>query len=313
MFKELDFILRKNGYLDFDSYLFETYNKIDVKNILSEKDDDIDGFWIEINGKEYMFKTCTKKEAIKEILASEMLEYVGIEHASYDLACINGDYGVITRNLKKDYCNYISGDELVQTYYEFIDPDVIKDKDDFDKRFNNLSDIWDMLEIKYYSHPNKKNIVKEVMYKLTEKFMFDILTCQWDGASYNWVIEESENFATLFPIHDNEKMLDGLNVSYEFNENLKVEEDYEIHKRTKYKYLDEIRKFLQYSDERFRYEFKNLVDTLTPNNIRYIFRGIENNIGEKIDFKIKNEIISMYEYIHGELSKILEEELSRKR
>lgn len=311
MFNELDFIFRKNGYLDFDSYLFETYNNVDVKNILLEKNDD--ALWIEINGKEYMFKNCTKKEAIKEILAAEMLEYVGIEHASYDLACINGEYGVITRNLKKDYCNYISGDDLIATYYEFIDPDVIKDKDDYDNRFNNLEDIWDMLEIKYYSHPNKKNMVKEIMHGLTEKFMFDILTCQWDGAPYNWIIEESADYAKLFPIHDNEKMLDGLNTGYDFISNLKVEEDYDKHKRTKYKYFDEAKKFLQYSDSRFVDEFKNLLETLTPNNIRYLLIGIENKIGGKIDFKIKNEIISMYEYLYNKLIGILQEELSIKR
>lgn len=313
MFNELDFILRKNGYLDFDSYLYDTYNEVSVKNILLEKEKDSSIFWIEVNGNQYMFKPCTKKEAVKELLAAEMLEYVGYEHASYDLACINGEYGVITRNLKKDYCNYISGDELIGTYYEHIDPNVDKSKNDYEDRFNNLSDIWDMLEIRYYSHPNKNNIVKNIMSGLVEQFMFDILICQWDGAAYNWVIEESDNYAKLFPIHDNEKMLDGLNQAYEFNSNLKVEEDSDSHTRTKNNYYKEIRKFLSYSDDRFVNEFKNLLNSLSPNNIRYMIIGIENKIGEKIDYKIKNEIISMYEYLHAKLSEILEEELSIKR
>ena len=325
MFSELSFILRKNGYLDFDSYLMEEYNDVSIKNILLNKSEKESTYWFKIKGNKYMFKPCPKKEAIKELLASEMLEYVGYEHASYDLACINGEYGVITRNLKKDYCHYISGDELIQTYYEFIDANVDKSKDGYEDRFNNLSDIWDMLEIKYYSHPNKNNIIKEIMNGLVEKFMFDILICQWDGASYNWIIEETNNYAKLFPIHDNEKMLNGLNVSIEFNKdkdmkntsdiigNLKVEEDLGTKKRSSYEYLTEIKKLLNYSDQRFVEEFINLLDSLTPNNIRYMIIGIESKIGEKIDYKIKNEIISMYEYIHTKLRDILKEELSIKR
>ena len=108
-------------------------------------------------------------------------------------------------------------------------------------------------------------------------------------------------------------MLDGLNQAYEFNSNLKVEEDSDSHTRTKNNYYKEIRKFLSYSDDRFVNEFKNLLNSLSPNNIRYMIIGIENKIGEKIDYKIKNEIISMYEYLHAKLSEILEEELSIKR
>ena len=108
-------------------------------------------------------------------------------------------------------------------------------------------------------------------------------------------------------------MLDGLNQPYEFNSNLKVEENYDTHKRTKNNYNEEIKKFLNYSDERVVNEFRNLLKSLTPNNIRYMLIGIENKIGDKIDFKLKNEIISMYEYLHNKLSDILEEELSIKR
>ena len=313
MFNELDFIVRKNGYLDFDSYLFETYSEVSVKNILLEKEKDGSIFWIEVLGNKYMFKPCTKKEAVKELLAAEMLEYVGYDHAEYDLACINGEYGVITRNLKKDYCSYISGDELIQTYYEYIDADADKQVMQFENRFNNLEDIWNMLEIKYDKHPNKRNMIKNIMNGLCEKFMFDLLTCQWDGAAYNWMIEEQDNYAKLFPIHDNEKMLDGINQAYEFNENIKVEEEIDSHKRTKYNYFKEIKKFLNYSDERFVSEFKNLMNALTPENVRYLFVGIENKIDEKIEFKIKNEILSLYEYMHNALSEILEEELSIKR
>jgi hypothetical protein len=257
---------------------------------------------------------CSKEEAIKEILASKMLEYVGYDHACYDLAYINGMYGVLTRDFKKDYCNYISGDELIYQYCDTIDKDVNKENLDYE-RFNNLSDIWDMLEAKYLYHPNKDAIIKEIMYKLAEKFMFDILIDQWDGASYNWMIEETDTYATLAPLYDHQKMLGNDNELNELGDknkrNIKVEEFSK--EREKYDKKEEIRKYLNYSSDYFKEEFENLMRSLTPNNIKWLLITIESELGYKIDSKIKNSIVSGYDYNYNQLQNILNEELNIKK
>lgn len=314
MFRELDFIDRKNGYIDLDSYLLEKYGTVNIKQIAKTQDIIEDGnfYWLTINNQKYMFKSCTEEEGIKEILASEMLNYVGYDHAEYDLASINGEFGVITRNLKKDYYRYYSGEQLISDYHEYIDDSIDTKNDYYESRFNNLSDIWDMLELKYNSYPNKNSIIKKIMDKLVEKFMFDILICQWDGASYNWIIEESENNATLFPLHDHQKMLDGLNLERTINSNIKVEE-FDVDQRKSYDNIQELKKFLNYSSEYYLDEFKRLLISLTPNNIKFLLIGIENNLSYKISTKIKNIILYRYGYVHESLVKVLEEEQSIKR
>ena len=309
MFQELDFIERKNGHLDLDDYLYEKYGTVNIKSISKTKEilEDEKFYWITINENKYMFKPCTLEEGIKEILASEMLEYVGYEHAEYDLASINGSFGVITRNLKKENCKYILGDDIIleydSKYGKRLNGEYVVEYD----KYNNLSDVWNILEIRYKDHPNKANIVKNIMYKLTEKFMFDILINQWDGASYNWMIEEADTYVTLFPIHDNQKMLDAFNN----NKNIKVEEFNA--ERTNYNNIDELKKFLSYSSEYFRDEFKRLIDTLYPENVKRMFVDIENKLNYKINSMIKDSVIARYKYNYNKLLEALDEELTSKR
>lgn len=310
MFQELCFIERDDdGYIKLDSYLYEKYNRISIKN--NPSIEIIDNLYIiEINNQKYYFKTCKKEDAIKEILADKMLEYIGFDHANYDLACINGEYGVISRNFKKDEYRYLSGDELIAQYYYAIDKDADSDNLCYDK-YNNMTDIWDMLEVKYEYHPNKENIVKNIMYGLNEKFIFDIITCQRDGASYNWMIEENDMYARLAPIYDNETMLDGLSYDENKNTNIKVEEFND--ERTEYRNLDELRKYLNYSSDYFVEQFKTAFNSLSPKNIKWLLITIEFNLNIKIDHKIKESILSRYNYNYQMINNVLNEELAKKR
>ena len=97
MIKGLNFIERNlDGYIDLDSYLLEKYGSVTIKNNSDIKRDS-NIIMITINNDIYYFKPCSNEEIFKEMLADKMLEYLGIEHACYDLACINGEYGVISQ------------------------------------------------------------------------------------------------------------------------------------------------------------------------------------------------------------------------
>lgn len=308
MIKGLNFIERNlDGYIDLDSYLLEKYGSVAIKNNSDIKRDS-NIIMITINNASYYFKPCSNEETFKEMLADKMLEYLGIEHACYDLACINGEYGVISQNFKDSNYNYISGDDLIYEYYN--DNNLEKKEFNFDK-FNNLIDIWNLLEIRYNCYPNKEKIVKSIMYNLNEKFMFDIITCQWDGASYNWMIAENRTYAKLAPVYDNQKMLDGLD--YDKNKNLNIKVDEFNRARTEYDNLVELKKYLNYSSEEFVQLFKNMFKSLTPANIKWMLITIESELRIKIPHKIKESILARYTYNYNQIEKILEEELSKKR
>lgn len=308
MLKKLDFIERNNeGFIKLDDYLYEKYNDISIKR---NKDIKEEGhcYIITIENTKYYFKSCIAEESYKELLADKMLEYLGIDHACYDLACINGEYGVISQDFKDPNYNYMSGDDLIYEYYN--ENKLGKKEFDFDK-YNNLTDIWNLLEIRYNLYPNKEKIVKSILYNLNEKFMFDIITCQWDGASYNWMIAENNTYAKLAPIYDNQKMLDGLDYDKSKNSNIKVDEFNPS--RTEYDNLVELKKYLNYSSEEFRQVFINMFKSLTPTNIKWMLITIESELRIKIPHKIKESILARYTYNYNQIEKVLEEELSKKR
>lgn len=311
MFREFDKIeiQRKNGYLDFDSYLKQAYGRKSIQPILDKKRTSKEGnCWINILNQTYMFKPCDKEEVLKELLAAEMLEYIGIEHAQYDMAYMHGTYGVITKDLKKENCCYVTGTKLIEDYCSYIDPKVDKDNINY-SRFNNLEDIWTMLELKYFAYPNKRYMIKNVVEKICEKFIFDILCCQWDGADYNWIIEESQNSVTLFPLYDHSKMLDGLDLKIAKNENIMVEQ---MDRKT-YDNVEELKKFFGYSNEHFQDLFLNMFEALDPDNIRRFMIAIEREIQYKFEDKLKLSILSRYSYNYQRIKKMLEEEFSIKR
>lgn len=309
MIKDLDFIRKTlEGYLDLDSYLVEKYGSVSIKN--NPDIEENEGLKIiTINGNKYYFKPCSKEESVKEILCSSMLDYVGIDHAVYNLCALNGEYGIISKNFKDINYDYITGDELIYEYYN-NNANTSQEKFDFDKH-NNLIDIWNLLEIRYNYYPNKEAIVRNIMRGINEKFIFDIITCQWDGASYNWMIAENSTYAKFAPIYDNQKMLDGLDYDSLKNKNIKVE-NFDS-SRENYDNLEELRKYLNYSSEEFRNIFLNMFKSLNPNNVKWIIISIENELGIKFEHKIKESIISRYNYNYQNIQRVLEEELIKKR
>lgn len=308
MFSDFRDIERQNGYLDLDQYFLDTYNEMNLKILIRRgivKENNYKLYEFKTEKANYYFKLSTHEEAIKELLANKMLDFVGYEHVDYDMAKFNGMYGVITKDFKKENCEYYSGDNLIEENYRYIDP---KAKKINYLKYNNLEAIWDLLEVKYGQNPNKKNIIKNVMQKISEKFLFDIIINQSDGDSHNWMIEENESFTTLAPIYDNQKMLKSEEINDEYNTNIKVNETDEEYNNKK-----QLELFLSYSSSYFRHEFERLMNYLTPGSVKYMFNDIEALIDFKIDNKIKNRILSLYACNYNELLNILANENTIKR
>lgn len=306
---------RKNGFLDLDNYFLENYKLNIIKNLVENKIvEEIDEkyFWFTMDDDKYMFKECyMKEECYIELISMKMLQRIGYDCAFYDLAKFNGMEGVITKDFKKQGHTYISGSTLIDEYYTEEISDNIYDRIYALKKkmreHNNLEDIWNILEKRYSSYPNKREIIENIMNEMIKRFLFYILTKQWDNAAHNWIVDETDTTATLAPIFDNQKMLGLASVKKDKPVSLKVDEFNKNDNVTELKKL-----FKQSGDEVFE-EFKRIYEILTPEALNEIITEIENETGYSIDSNITSEIISDYTSNYNDLGVIFEEELSSKR
>jgi len=306
---------RNKGFIDLDNYFLKKYGLSRIKDLVNEnhvKEIDEKYFWFTIEQDKYMFKECyMKEECYIELISMKMLQKIGYDCAFYDLAKLNGMDGVITKDFKIEGHTYISGSTLIDEYYPEEISDNMYDRISGLKRkirdHNNLEDIWNILEKRYDSYPNKRKIIENIMNDMVKRFLFYIITKQWDNAAYNWIIDETNDNAKLTPIFDNQKMLGLASIKKDKPVSLKVDEYNNDGNVTELKKL-----FIQSNAEVYN-EFKRIYEILTPETLKEIIIEIENETDYIIDSNIKIEIIGEYTSNYNDLSVIFEEELSAKR
>ncbi len=94
---------RIDGFVDLETLLQKNIEELTKQGIVQEVSISSKKlkFIIKFNNSQYYFKECSYQEAITELLVNEMLDKIGMPNIKYDLAYINGHYGVISNDFKK--------------------------------------------------------------------------------------------------------------------------------------------------------------------------------------------------------------------
>lgn len=227
-----------NGFFDLN-FLFQKFYSLQANDdffsqpyIQLESSGRRKKFWFTIDdGKskqKYLYKECGSKniyEAYGEIIAKEIANILDIPCADYILAKFDYDtdnlhifkdsYGVITPNFLKENERLVHFGEIISTVYN----QVIKDSDDMQElynvkgledwnsicHFNNLEDIWSILDFYFKAYPNKQQIVQQIMQSLVQLYLFDVITIQGDRNIHNFgiIINRDTNEIRFAPIYDN--------------------------------------------------------------------------------------------------------------
>lgn len=111
---------RENGEIKVDKILIDTPQEQHFETLGARNK-----FWF--NDFTYLFKEIYTGtyEDYAEIIAAELADYLGLEHAEYDFATFNGKKGVVTKNFLNDDAGevLITGKEIINDVFEnYIKP-----------------------------------------------------------------------------------------------------------------------------------------------------------------------------------------------
>lgn len=301
-------MVRKNGFIRVDEMLEEV--GVDTSSLDSiSKNPNVtliknnnQGFHISFpyKGETYFYKHCFSIldgsfiDCYNELVAEELAKDFGISCVDYDIAALGSYRGVISKNYKLDNAVYIPGKKV------FNDRSY---KDD-----NTLENIWDALEYRYQNHPNKREIISDLMRKIINIYLFDIISCQNDRHSSNWELMISGRKTDIGPLFDNDRiLLDGgkdavVGLGIDFDSYIPVQN-----------LLESIQSFQYISNEEFTSIIKEKLWIISNENLNKVFEKIEKKTGISMPLDSKLFYLCSYQEHRKKLEKILEEEKDRKR
>lgn len=259
----------------------------------------------------------------------------------YENSLINS---TLLDHLKKEDLNDLS-EEMVDYYlYEFnLVMDDIKEmySIDFEQwsngviNANNLFDLWSVIDmyckINNYNIKNSSQIVK----KLVNLFLYDIITSQGDRHSDNWglIINENTKEIKFSPIYDNSNIcnlnrgktlktivmdIESLKSSkVQIKKKVKIEERLRAaiyHEKSLLKVLPEdiilrknnislMNEFITQSSKEIKEEVEEMISKLTPENIDKLLQNVESKIKVLIPNEIKLVVKETIKINIDELSK----------
>lgn len=309
---------RINGFIDLDTILKKNFEELvnkgtvtDITSGLKKKRCIID-----IGKYNYFFKECEYKEAITELIVSQMLDFAEIPNVKYDLAVLDGHYGVISNDFKKDGYNYFSGAEILEDYTKQLSIDLLRTEnkefrdalvEEHEKIYsaytnNNFELIWHAMESHYKNNPGRYKIVSKLMQQLAYQHLTDIVILNQDKNSTNWVIEEKDDKVNLVNPFDHGEALKDCNYSSLRVEPIGQDSDENNFDTDIY---TELERFLNRSDNRNYRIFLDLKKKLGVSNLKLSIAKVEERIGVPIDEGVKEEMIATYEGHHKKLNDVL--------
>lgn len=178
--------------------------------------------WIKVKDDSYLFKPINEPlyNVWGELLSEEFAKKLDISCAEYRLAQFDGKLGVITKQILKEDERLILGCEVFQEFLnEYFSPkndkkstemyqisDEILEYDAYHQKrylfnhFNNIEQIWAILDKnKKISSEDKTKIIQDMIKLL----LFDIITIQGDRHPNNWALKTDGKTYQLSPIFDN--------------------------------------------------------------------------------------------------------------
>lgn len=249
---------------------------------------------IELDNELYYFKYKKFISPYNELVINELAKDFGISTVDYDLAILNGKKGVLSKHFRKEDATYITGEKLLND----IDCDAFGTA-------NNLETIWYALEHRYKDHFNKEKVVENLMNKIVNMFIFDIIVGQTDRHALNWEIEECENNIDIAPIYDNEQIF----INWQGNTylTLLVDED------SSYSSIKNLETFKNISSDEYCDFIKNKLWIISDKNLESIFEKIKSKTGHPMPQEMKDYYLKEYQEHRKKLEKVLNDENIRKR
>lgn len=313
------FMVRVNGFIDINQMLEEI--GVDVsswKNVrsnpnvslLDHSSSDI-AFSFVYHGIKYFYKGNIGKwyNPYNELLISELAKDFGIPCVDYDLAIFGDIKGTISLNYKEEGKIYISGEDIFKETWGIGPLDA--------EQFNNLENIWDVLECKYQDYPNKRTIIRSLVEGIISIYLFDILTYQLDRQSFNWEIVESSEGVSVAPLFDNERIypessrLVSLRVDSDIAPvDLDLEDSLDESLENAY---NSISRFLATSSEEYRNIIFDKLWIIGEENLNKVFERIEAKTKYPMPEDIKQYYLKEYKKHREKLEEILNKENIRKR
>lgn len=304
---------RKEGFIEVDKMLqeagidttgFDTILASPLVHIIKDNTTGIH-FSFKYEGETYFYKhSFYIKNGLKivinsynELVAEELSKDFGISCIDYDLAILNSNQGVLSKNYKQEGIIYISGNELLQ---EFVN-------NAHGRRYNTLENIWDALEYHYQNHQNKRAIISGLMKQIVNIYLYDIITCQIDRHSKNWEIMEKEDNRNIASLYDNSMILESkeenavVSLGIDF-----IWADYES-------LWESIKQFQKVSSEEFTNIIKEKLWIISEENLNKVFERIEAKTGYPMPEERKNFYLNNYQEHKKRLEEILGNEDVRKR
>lgn len=283
---------RNNGYIDLDYFLSNM--GIDTssieKIISSEKVEPVNEkcssevFSFYYDGIKYYYKTNEMRKPFNyyaELLAEELLYDYGLPCAEYDLAICSNNIGVISKNFKKDNFTYVKLSSILTDCYG---------EENYFDNFH-LDGIWYALECRY----KDENVVSNLMNRIVNKFLFDILTNQLDSS--NLFISEHGNDIDIAPMYDNELMLYSPNY-FSFGVD-------EIVDNFGDGVTQSLEKFLGYGSSDYYDLIMNKVSIISEENLLRKFVNIERKTNYPIPEEIKKSFLNGFKKHREKIEKIL--------
>ena len=312
---------RLDGFIDFSALLgtnIETLIKSRIVKDITTKDLGIKRYIITIGDKDYFFKECNYRDAITELIVNEMLDYARIRNIKYDLACIDGCYGVISKDFKKEGYHYYDGDEILEEYRQGLRKQMSETEDkefrkvleeEYESMYytsNNLLEvIWNALDYHFRDFENKDSLVSRTMRQLCITHMKDMLILNQDRNSTNWVIEENGDDANLVPDFDHGESFEDYNMNA-LHINPLGKQD--VGRDNNY---IELEKFIKWSDKSTYKVWEYLKSKLGMANLDIAIKKVEEKIGVPIHEDTKEKIRERFQKHQIKLDEILENENER--
>lgn len=290
---------RIEGFIDIGKILEEKgINLSDIKEKIKIKNPDIIkieyGPKEEIilnflhNGENYFYKYNWKIIPYSELVACELAKDFGLSCCEYDLAILDGRKGVISKNFKKENTTYTRAENILTEFWH---------DDRFIEEHNNLEDIWDALEYRYQNHPNKREVIENLMNKIVSISIFDIIVCNYDRHTSNWGIMENNEIIDIAPLYDNERILSTSGKDSFIS--LTMEDVFRGH------LLSNLRMFNKVSTENYIDFIKSKMWIISEENLKSVFTRIEEKTSYPMKDSAKEYYLKEYESHRKRLEKIL--------
>ncbi len=240
-------------------------------------------FSFNYNGDKYFFKINDYNNddynvysVYNELIVEELARDYGIPCIDYDLAILGTYQGVLSKNFELENVNYIYGYDLLDNY----------EKNTGNFAPNTLQNIWCVLEYRYQNQFNKREIIINLMKKIVDIYLFDVITCQSDRHSGNWQIMESDNNIDIAPLYDNECILKRR--LYMATVALTMREgDQSL--------WESIKQFQNISSEEYTDIIKEKIWIISNDNLKTVFERVENKIGCVLPDKYKYHLSVNYQ------------------